>query len=326
MSLMTYIDMSRTGNFMRKGQTTSEETKRKIGDANRGKVLSKETREKISQSTKGRIPWNKDKVGVMPEPWNKGKEHMQGSNHPMFEKHPSEKTLKRMSESHKGKQTSEEAKQKMSEARKGRVSWNRGLSGYKCQPCSKETKHKIGDANRGRIVSEETRQKLSISGKGNLSNTGRSPSEETRKRMSEARSGEKSFMYGKHHSEETKRKIAEKAIGRKASEEARQKMSEAHTGERNHEWKGGVTFFPYCHKFNEKLKERIRVRDNHTCQLCNEKQNGRKLDIHHIRHDRENCAPMLISLCRKCHGKTNINRDYYEALFMSKLRERGLIE
>lgn len=41
----------------------SEETKRKIGEANKGKVRSEETRKKISVSSKGRTPWNKDKSG-----------------------------------------------------------------------------------------------------------------------------------------------------------------------------------------------------------------------------------------------------------------------
>lgn len=40
-------------------------------------------------------------------------------------------------------------------------------------------------------------------------------------------------LYGKHHTEETKRKISEANIGRKWSEEAKQKMSEQRAGEKN---------------------------------------------------------------------------------------------
>lgn len=316
--------MSRRGIIMRKGQTASEETKRKMRESWEGRVVSDETRQKMSQARMGKTPWNKDKKGVMPEPWNKGGHHSEETKKKISAKNIGNKKML-------GKTMPEEAKKMISEANQGRIPWNKGHEGVqeawnKGIPHSEETKRKIGDANRGRIVSDETRQKLSESGKGNPSRTGQHASEEERKKMSEAKAGTKNAMYGKHHSEETKRKITEKAIGREISEETRQKMSESSTGENNHEWKGGVTYFPYCHKFNDKLKERIRIRDDHTCQLCNEKQNGRKLDIHHILHDRENCEPLLISLCRKCHGKANHNREYYESFFMDKLKSRGLIE
>lgn len=49
-----------------------EETKKKIGLANKGKVKSSETKEKISQALKGRLAWNKGLKGGTS--WNKGKE------------------------------------------------------------------------------------------------------------------------------------------------------------------------------------------------------------------------------------------------------------
>ena len=47
-----------------------------------------------------------------------------------------------------------------------------------------------------------------------------SPSEETRKKISKAFKGENHPMYGKHHTEETKKKISDshKAIGRKIAQ------------------------------------------------------------------------------------------------------------
>lgn len=70
----------------------------------------------------------------------------------------------------------------------------------------------------GRVVSgitrsNETREKLRKSLKGKFS-------------------GEKNPNYGKHHSEETKKKIAEKQKGRHPSEETRQKLK-SRTGERS---------------------------------------------------------------------------------------------
>ena len=98
------------------------------------------------------------------------------------------------------------------------------------------------------------------------------------------------------------------------------------TGEDHINWKGGVGFAPYCYKFNNKLKESIRERDNRTCQLCGIKENEgrRRLDVHHIHYDKPNCEPDLVSLCRSCHTKVNRNRDYYEDLFTENLQKRGL--
>jgi len=53
---------------------------------------------------------------------------------------------------------------------------------------------------------------------------------ETRRKMHEARLGEKHPMFGKHLSEEHRRKIGEAQKGKIISEEFRQKMSELHKG------------------------------------------------------------------------------------------------
>ena len=62
------------------------------------------------------------------------------------------------------------------------------------------------------------------------SSLGVNPSKETKRKMSEARRGENSPMYGKHHSKEAKRKMSEAHSGKHHSEEAKEKMSEAHSG------------------------------------------------------------------------------------------------
>jgi len=77
---------------------------------------------------------------------------------------------------------------------------------------------------------------------------------------------------------------------------------------------------PYSLKFNNKLKEQIRKRDDYRCQnkdcKCTQKQNGRKLDVHHIDYNKENLHPNnLISLCKSCHVRTNGNRDYWYSYF-----------
>lgn len=66
-----------------------------------------------------------------------------------------------------------------------------------------------------------------------LHTKGKTLSDECKKKISEAIKGEKNGMYGKHHSEETKKKQSEAKKGHYTSEETRNKMSEAHKGENN---------------------------------------------------------------------------------------------
>ena len=74
-------------------------------------------------------------------------------------------------------------------------------------------------------------------------------------------------------------------------------------GKNNHNWNGGSSFEPYPISWTTQLKESIRIRDEHICQICGKttKQNGRKLDIHHIDYTKENLdIENLISLCIFC--------------------------
>lgn len=100
-------------------------------------------------------------------------------------------------------------------------SWNKGLHlkletknkisiahiGKKRGSMSDETKHKLSIINKGKIISEETRLKMSLAHKGKKQ---KPFTDEHRKHISEfakQRTGEKSGMFGKHHSEETKQKM-----------------------------------------------------------------------------------------------------------------------
>lgn len=86
-----------------------------------------------------------------------------------------------------------------------------------------------GEGVSGRTVSEETRVKISESHKGEKNPMyGVSLSRE--KNGMYGRTGEKHPNYGKHLSEDTKRKISVSNSGRKASEETRKKLSEAGKG------------------------------------------------------------------------------------------------
>ncbi len=130
---------------------------------------------------------------------------------------------------------------------------------------------------------------------------------------------EKGFKYpmlGKKHTEETKAKMSKSRVGFIPWNKGK-KIPER-SGSNCHLWKGGISFEPYTLEFNEDLKEVIRNRDRRKCQICEktELENKKKLDVHHIDYDKKNSNPNnLISLCNRCHMKTNQNREYWENLF-----------
>jgi len=199
---------------------------------------------------------------------------------------------------------SEETKERMSLAKIGKT-------------FSEEHKRKLGVANTKRIWSKISKQKLSISKKGNTIWKGRIHTESAKIKISKANKGR---LAGKNHpnydkclSEETKLKISKANKGK-------------YTGENNHNWKGGISYDLYCSAFyDEEYKQSIRDRDGNICiSYCkSEKENERKLDVHHIDYDKQNCKPNnLITLCKSCHCKTNHNRDWYTSYYQAMLTRR----
>ena len=75
---------------------------------------------------------------------------------------------------------------------------------------------------------------------------GKHHSEETKRKISNANKGNKNWL-GKKHSEETKKKMSESKkgnkynLGRKFSEEHKRKMSQAHKGHKPSCWKNGIS-------------------------------------------------------------------------------------
>lgn len=89
-------------------------------------------------------------------------------------------------------------------------------------------------------------------------------------------------------------------------------------GEKAFNWQGGLSFEPYGIEFNNDLKEVIRNRDRRKCFICEktELESKRKLSVHHIDYNKKNNKlDNLISLCKKCHGKTNGRRKYWANYF-----------
>jgi 5-methylcytosine-specific restriction endonuclease McrA len=132
------------------------------------------------------------------------------------------------------------------------------------------------------------------------------------KKMGSLNKGKPSSRKGTRLSEKIKNKIKETCI-RKG---LRPPLEIRATGEKNYCWKGGISFLPYTLDWTETLKKSIRERDRYICRLCLEPQGERVLAVHHIDYNKKNCDPNnLISLCQKCHSKTNHNRNYWTNYF-----------
>jgi hypothetical protein len=172
------------GNGSKVGHVVSEETKKKISEANRGKVRSEDAKRRMSEFRKGK---------------RASEETKRKMSESMKKKVPgpvSDETKLKLSESHKGKTPSDETKRKMSEARKGKT-------------MSEKTKRKLSEIAKNRHpISEETKLKMSESAKKRIL------SKETRRKISEANKGDKHPNYGKKASEETKQKMSKSKIGK----------------------------------------------------------------------------------------------------------------
>lgn len=217
-----------------------------------------------------------------------------------------------------GRKRSENNKRNASEAKKGEKNPNFGKPMSLEQRVKRSENAKINPnyGMKNKHQSEAAKEKISKANKGCISpNKGKHPSEITRDKQSESHKGLIPWNKGKKGCQipwnKGKNGEGMPMFGRR--------------GKVHPAWKGGIAFLPYCPKFNRILKEKVRDRDNRTCQLCSEKENGTKLSIHHIHYDKENCHPDLISLCRKCNTKVNFNREKYEWFFMNKLNERDLL-
>ena len=156
---------------------------------------------------------------------------------------------------------------------------------------------------KGRKRTLETRLKMKIA------QTGKKQMDVTREKISKARQGKHNspkteFKKGIHYSPKTEFKKGQSNYwqGKKRPEIS---------GEKCHFWKGGISFKPYALDWTETLKRSIRERDHYICQLCEELQSDRAFDVHHIDYNKNNSnSDNLITLCHKCHLKTNQHRNY----------------
>ena len=172
---------------------------------------------------------------------------------------------------------------------------------------------KISKAKFGHKVSDETKRKIGFANKGKLAGD-KNPAKrfEVRKKISKSRKGMK-------FSDEHKKNLSIVHKGKRLSLKTEFKKGHGMNKlQKNPAWKGGKSFEPYTVEFNNQLREEIRLRDRYKCQECGKtqkqelKDERHKLHIHHIDYDKKNSNKSnLISLCNKCHGKTDWNREYW---------------
>ena len=230
------------------------------------------------------------------------------------------------SEKHIGGVISEEAKKKISNSKKGRKrvftdGWRKNLS----------NSHKgITPWNKGLIKETDVRvlKQASFGMKGKRHKEGFKEkhrermknfrhSDETKMKISKIRierglaKGKNNSMFGKKHTEKTKRKQSEL-------------KKDKYCGEHNPNWKGGISCEPYCDVWLDKdFRESILERDNHQCQNPDCWQKNGVLTIHHIDYNKKNCRPdNLITLCNSCNARANFNREqwtkFYKEIVESK--------
>lgn len=226
-----------------------------------------------------------------------------GENHPLWGKHRSKDTKIKISNSNKKVIHTKEWNAKVSAARTG-------------SHHTLATKQKLSLSARNKPpVSIETRNKLSVALKGKPHITKGRPLSEAHKQSISA------ALKGRATSETTRKKLSEAKRGKPNSPEARLKLSQ-YCGPKSPNWRGGISFEPYCPKFNNEFKERVRAFFGHRCVECGNPQYGtrfKNLHVHHVNYNKETCCdqsvPLFVSLCSSCHSKTHNNRLFWEYWF-----------
>ena len=176
---------------------------------------------------------------------------------------------------------------------------------HKWQKPSKKNLEILKIINTGRKFSDDTKEKI----RQKLKN--KPKSKEARENMSIAKKWKIPLnLY----------KMIDSNLWRECKEETRKKIWDSNRWEKSVWWRWWISKERYPIQWNNWLKWKIRERDWYVCNICSEKQTIRKHQVHHIDYNKENCNPEnLITLCWRCHWKTNYNREGWIIYFNNKL-------
>lgn len=208
-------------------------------------------------------------------------------------KHPSEKTLDKMSKSQKKRVRvpfTKEHCENLSKSMKGRVPWNLGI------PHKQSSKDLMSDKKKGIPLSENHKKNIGESNKGKHNNVHHTPealeanrlahlnkkaSQHTRDLMSISHKGQEAWNKGQKMPDGTGDKISKALKDKPKSKQHRKNMS----GERNHNWKGGVSELdkairelPEMYIWKHDVMKRDDFRDCFTGIRGNH-----NLEVHHIK-------------------------------------------
>jgi len=204
-----------------------------------------------------------------------------------------------------------------------RMKMSAAHKGKKCGPMSEEQRAKLSALAKGRRHSLEARAKMSATRLGKkhtrkhtamMGNGNPSKRPEVRAKISAAKMGHAVSL-------EARAKVGAAQRAREHAQftpETRARISASKSGSRNPNWMGGISREPYGWEWNAELREEVRRRDGYRCQLCGAPQAEckRKLPVHHINYGKRDNDPLnLITLCNRCHTRTNTRRKYWAAVF-----------
>ena len=99
------------------------------------------------------------------------------------------------------------------------------------------------------------------------------------------------------------------------------------TGIGNPNWRGGLSYEPYCELWTTEYKNYIKQRDGYKClNPCCKSLNKRNLVVHHIDYNKKNCDQFnLITLCNTCNTEANFNRNWHKSWYKAIIIRRYIL-